>query len=86
MKLPSFSLARFWAMVVKEFVQMRRDRVTFGMMLGIPFIQLILFGFAINSDPKHLPMPRCCSRITARTAAPFSWRSATATTSTSSAR
>lgn len=50
-----FSPPRFWAMVVKEFVQMRRDRVTFGMMIGIPLIQLILFGFAINSDPKHLP-------------------------------
>src|SRR5438105_3083572 len=50
-----FSLARFRAMVVKEFVQMRRDRLTFGMMLGIPLIQLVLFGFAINSDPKHLP-------------------------------
>lgn len=34
---------------------MRRDRVTFGMMVGIPLMQLILFGFAINSDPKHLP-------------------------------
>lgn len=51
----SFSIARFKAMVVKEFIQMRRDRVTFGMMVGIPLIQLILFGFAINSDPKHLP-------------------------------
>jgi ABC-2 type transport system permease protein len=51
----SFSLSRFRAMVVKEFVQMRRDRMTFGMMIGIPLIQLILFGFAINSDPKHLP-------------------------------
>lgn len=50
-----FSIARFWAMVVKEFVQMRRDRLTFGMMIGIPLIQLILFGYAINSDPKHLP-------------------------------
>jgi ABC-2 type transport system permease protein len=50
-----FSLARFWAMVVKEFIQMRRDRMTFGMMVGIPLIQLILFGYAINSDPKHLP-------------------------------
>lgn len=50
-----FSPARFWAMVVKEFVQMRRDRLTFGMMIGIPFIQLLLFGFAINSDPRHLP-------------------------------
>jgi ABC-2 type transport system permease protein len=53
--LPSFSLARFRAMVVKEFVQMRRDRLTFGMMLGIPLLQLVLFGFAINSDPKSLP-------------------------------
>lgn len=50
-----FSFGRFRAMVVKEFVQMRRDRVTFGMMVGIPLIQLVLFGFAINSDPKHLP-------------------------------
>lgn len=52
---PRFSPARFWAMVVKEFVQMRRDRMTFGMMIGIPLIQLILFGLAINSDPRHLP-------------------------------
>jgi ABC-2 type transport system permease protein len=50
-----FSLARFWAMVVKEFLQMRRDRLTFGMMVGIPLLQLILFGYAINSDPKRLP-------------------------------
>ena len=50
-----FSWARFWAMVVKEFIQMRRDRLTFGMMVGIPILQLILFGYAINSDPKHLP-------------------------------
>jgi ABC-2 type transport system permease protein len=50
-----FSPRRFWAMIVKEFVQMRRDRVTFGIMIGIPLLQLILFGFAINSDPKHLP-------------------------------
>jgi ABC-2 type transport system permease protein len=42
-------------MIVKEFIQMRRDRLTFGMMIGIPIIQLTLFGFAINSDPKHLP-------------------------------
>jgi ABC-2 type transport system permease protein len=34
---------------------MRRDRLTFGMMVGIPILQLVLFGFAINSDPKHLP-------------------------------
>ena len=51
----SFSPKRFAAMVSKEFTQMRRDRVTFGMMVGIPLLQLILFGYAINSDPKHLP-------------------------------
>ena len=50
----TFSVRRFWAVVIKEFIQMRRDRVTFGMMVGIPCIQLILFGFAINSDPRHL--------------------------------
>lgn len=50
-----FSWHRFWAVVVKEFIQMRRDRLTFAMMVGIPLIQLVLFGFAINSDPKHLP-------------------------------
>ena len=49
-----FSLHRFWAVVLKEFIQMRRDRLTFGMMVGIPLMQLMLFGFAINSDPKHL--------------------------------
>jgi ABC-2 type transport system permease protein len=50
-----FSGKRFWAVVVKEFVQMRRDRLTFAMMVGLPLIQIILFGFAINFDPKHLP-------------------------------
>jgi ABC-2 type transport system permease protein len=50
-----FSWHRFFAMVVKEFIQMRRDRLTFAMMVGIPLIQLVLFGYAINSDPKHLP-------------------------------
>jgi ABC-2 type transport system permease protein len=50
-----FTFHRFWAVVMKEFIQMRRDRVTFGMMVGIPLLQLTLFGFAINSDPKHLP-------------------------------
>jgi len=49
------SFSRFWAMIVKEFIQMRRDRVTFGMMIGVPLMQLIIFGFAINTDPKHLP-------------------------------
>jgi len=51
----TFSLQRFFAIVLKEFIQMRRDRLTFGMMVGIPMIQLILFGYAINSNPKHLP-------------------------------
>src|ERR1039458_7609325 len=50
-----FAFHRLWAMVLKEFIQMRRDRVTFAMMVGIPLLQLTLFGFAINSDPKHLP-------------------------------
>jgi len=50
-----FSWHRFVAVLAKEFVQMRRDRLTFAMMVGIPIIQLILFGFAINSDPKALP-------------------------------
>jgi ABC-2 type transport system permease protein len=50
-----FSRKRFWAMILKEFIQMRRDRLTFAMMIGIPLVQLILFGYAINSDPKHLP-------------------------------
>jgi ABC-2 type transport system permease protein len=50
-----FSLRRFGAIIGKEFVQMRRDRVTFAMMIGIPIMQMIIFGFAINSDPKHLP-------------------------------
>ncbi len=50
-----FTFHRLWAVVLKEFIQMRRDRVTFGMMIGIPLLQLTLFGFAINTDPKHLP-------------------------------
>lgn len=50
-----FSPGRLAAMIVKEFAQMRRDRLTFAMMLGIPLIQLLLFGFAINADPRHLP-------------------------------
>ena len=50
-----FNLRRFAAVVAKEFIQMRRDRLTFGMMVGIPLMQLVLFGFAINADPKHLP-------------------------------
>lgn len=55
MSLDAFSWSRFAAIVAKEFIQMRRDRLTFAMMVGIPLIQLALFGFAINADPKHLP-------------------------------
>jgi len=47
--------ARIRAVLLKEFVQMRRDRLTFAMILGIPILQLVLFGYAINTDPKHLP-------------------------------
>ncbi len=50
-----FSLGRLMALLIKEFIQMRRDRITFGMMLGVPLMQLVLFGYAINSDPKALP-------------------------------
>ncbi len=50
-----FSLARIWAILVKEFLQMRRDRVTMGMIVGVPLMQLMLFGFAINFNPKSLP-------------------------------
>jgi ABC-2 type transport system permease protein len=54
MRLPE-SLGRIVAMLLKELIQMRRDRLTFGMIVGIPIIQLLLFGYAINTDPKHLP-------------------------------
>ncbi|GLQ10931.1 mannose-1-phosphate guanyltransferase [Devosia yakushimensis] len=50
-----FSLSRFGAVLLKEFIQMRRDRVTFAMMIGLPIVQLLLFGFAINADPRNLP-------------------------------
>ncbi|MFD2173017.1 ABC transporter permease [Rhodobacter lacus] len=49
------SLRRLFTIIAKEAVQMRRDRITFAMMLGVPLMQLFLFGFAINSDPKGLP-------------------------------
>ena len=48
-------LHRLLAMVYKEALQLRRDRLTFAMMFGIPIMQLVLFGFAINNDPKGLP-------------------------------
>ncbi len=53
LRLP-FSWQRWWSIVLKEFLQLRRDRVTFAMIVGIPIMQLLLFGFAINTDPRHL--------------------------------
>ena len=44
-----------WAVLVKEFIQLRRDRVSFAMIIMIPLIQLMLFGYAINTNPRHLP-------------------------------
>lgn len=46
---------RLLAMIVKEAMQLRRDRLTFAMMFGMPIMQLVLFGYAINNDPKGLP-------------------------------
>ena len=49
------SLSRIAAVLAKEFTQLVRDRLTYAMIIGVPVIQLLLFGYAINSDPKHLP-------------------------------
>lgn len=49
------SFRRLFTLIRKEALQMRRDRITFAMMLGVPLMQLMLFGFAINNDPKGLP-------------------------------
>src|SRR5690242_11217870 len=46
---------RLLAIVVKEVQQLRRDRLTFAMMFGVPIMQLLLFGYAIDTDPHHLP-------------------------------
>ena len=62
----SQSRARFLAVLLKEFVQMRRDRLTFAMIVGIPILQLALFGYAINTDPKALP-----TVVVAHDASPF---------------
>ncbi|MGH7568049.1 MAG: ABC transporter permease [Gemmatimonadales bacterium] len=48
-------MPRFWPMFRKEFIQMRRDRLTLGIMIGIPVLQLMLFGFAIQTDVRHIP-------------------------------
>ena len=49
------SWSRWIGIVIKEFIQLKRDRLTFGMIIGIPILQLLLFGYAINADPKNLP-------------------------------
>ncbi len=51
----NFSFARMLAVFIKEFQQMMRDSMTFAMAVGVPIIQLVLFGYAINTDPKGLP-------------------------------
>ena len=50
-----FSLDRVMAVLIKEFKQLTRDRITYAMMLAIPVVQLVLFGYAINTEPRHLP-------------------------------
>jgi ABC-2 type transport system permease protein len=50
------SWTRILAVMAKEFTQLRRDRLTYAMILLIPVMQLLLFGYAINNDPRHLPM------------------------------
>ncbi|MGV3654980.1 MAG: ABC transporter permease [Noviherbaspirillum sp.] len=50
------SWGRLLAILVKEFRQIRRERLTFAMMVGIPIMQLVLFGYAINTDPRRLPL------------------------------
>ena len=54
-----FRFAGFWrrseAILIKEFIQLKRDRVSFGMIIMVPLIQLLLFGYAINADPRMLP-------------------------------
>ncbi len=63
----AFSKSRWLAIMIKEFIQLRRDKLTFGMIIGIPIMQLLLFGFAINSDPKHMP-----TAVVMQDAGPFS--------------
>jgi ABC-2 type transport system permease protein len=51
----AFSAQRVLAVLIKEFIQLTRDRLTYAMLLGVPVVQLLLFGYAINTDPRHLP-------------------------------
>lgn len=48
-------MSRFWPMVKKEFIQMRRDRLTLAIMVAVPVVQLLLFGYAIQTDVRHIP-------------------------------
>ncbi|HET7789982.1 MAG TPA: hypothetical protein VFK78_04220, partial [Gemmatimonadales bacterium] len=48
-------MPRFWPLFRKEFIQMRRDRLTLMIMTGLPVLQLLLFGYAIQTDVRHLP-------------------------------
>ena len=51
----AFSLNRMLAVLVKEFIQLTRDRLTYALILAVPIMQMLLFGYAINTDPRHLP-------------------------------
>jgi ABC-2 type transport system permease protein len=51
----AFSVGRMIAVLVKEFIQLTRDRLTYAMILAVPVLQMLLFGYAINTDPRHLP-------------------------------
>ena len=53
--MKGLSWNRVVAVFLKEFKQLTRDRITYAMMLAIPVIQLTLFGYAINTEPRHLP-------------------------------
>ncbi len=55
MRYRRFSGSRITAVMAKEVIQMRRDHLTFAMIIGVPILQLILFGYAINTDPRQLP-------------------------------
>ena len=54
-RMMGLSFSRILAVLSKEFTQLVRDRLTYAMIIGIPILQLLLFGYAINTDPKHLP-------------------------------
>lgn len=53
--MKAFSLTRCWAVLVKEIIQFKRDRMTFLILLSVPVVELLLFGFAINFDARKLP-------------------------------